>query len=262
MKNMEHIKKLLQKLAKDIEVLESPNSSQIDIDVCLNSIRLLYEEVKAFSNNSIPIITKTENKTEPESKNTSLNNENNKEKLKEIDLSNEKIDTEIENNSVDTHEKSEEIETPIAKTEPLDKQISEQDKNQERIKTSDAQVDLFANVTNSINTTSDKQVTIGEHLGANKKSLNETFAGKPDIVSKLSQKPITDIKAAIGIGDRFMFIRELFDGDNEKFNQTIEILNGLNNFDKAIEYIQSNFNWNIEDSTTKQFLNIVSRKYI
>lgn len=260
---MEHIKNLLQKLSKDLELLEDPKSSQIDIDVCLNSIRQLYDQVRNIGEKTIQTSSHLEKDSNLEVENNTSTIENSEIDLDEIDFSDEKPVIEAEENIKNNNEISKEINDTVSeeKEEAVNQQEQETVQSQNTTKASNAQVDLFANITNSNNGSSEKQVTLGEHLGANKRSLNETFAGKQDMASRLNKKPVTDIKTAIGIGDRFLFIKELFGGDNEKFNQTIEVLNGLTDYDQALEHIKSNFSWNIDDSTAQQFLNIVSRKY-
>ncbi len=107
--------------------------------------------------------------------------------------------------------------------------------------------------------------TVGESLGQNKTSLNERLAEQSktnDIASQIRQKPVSDIKAAIGIGDRFLYIRELFNGNNDIFESTITYLNSLNSFDAASSYLADNFNWDSSEETVTNFVNVVRRKYL
>jgi hypothetical protein len=104
--------------------------------------------------------------------------------------------------------------------------------------------------------------TIGEQLGTNKTSLNEMLASKNttgDFSSRL--KPVTDIKSAIGVGDRFLFIRELFGGNNETFEETIAHLNSLTSYSEAHDFLISKFNWDESQNTVSAFVNIVKRRY-
>ena len=59
--------------------------------------------------------------------------------------------------------------------------------------------------------------------------------------SKLQNKPITDLAKAIGINDKFLFIKELFGGDSDLYNQTIKHLNHFTDLNEAIIYLQENF---------------------
>lgn len=95
-------------------------------------------------------------------------------------------------------------------------------------------------------------------------SRNDTLAGKAfsSIGARIEQSPITDIKKAINLNDRFRFQRELFNGDNLLFDETLKTLNELNSIEEAQELIASTFNWNYEDSITQEFILIVQRRFI
>jgi hypothetical protein len=100
--------------------------------------------------------------------------------------------------------------------------------------------------------------TLGEQLGQNKTSLNEALAQKAapqDITSRL--KPVTDIKAAIGVGDRFLYIRELFGGSTDTFDETINHLNSLHSYTDAQTYLSANIGWDVTSGTVASFLNVV-----
>lgn len=59
-------------------------------------------------------------------------------------------------------------------------------------------------------------------------SLNEKIStGKSDttLADKFNLTPINDIRAAIGINEKFQFINELFDGSAELYNEAIALLN-------------------------------------
>ncbi|MEO1627262.1 MAG: hypothetical protein AAFV25_19070, partial [Bacteroidota bacterium] len=58
-----------------------------------------------------------------------------------------------------------------------------------------------------------------------------------ELSEKLAQKPIKDLNKAFGINDRILTIKELFSGDNGAFNETINVLNELDNFDQARAYL-------------------------
>jgi len=71
------------------------------------------------------------------------------------------------------------------------------------------------------------------------KTLADVYQNDEDnsLAAKIKQNKIADIKAAIGINDKFLFINEIFKGEMSTYNQTIEALNGTNDFHEAIHYI-------------------------
>ncbi len=72
---------------------------------------------------------------------------------------------------------------------------------------------------------------------------------------------IDDIRRAMSLGDRFLFQRELFSGDGEKMNKTIDKLNSLTSMEEALEYIAKKFQWDKESQAYELFTNILKRRY-
>ena len=77
----------------------------------------------------------------------------------------------------------------------------------------------------------------------------------------VNMPPIDDIRKAVSIGDRFLFQRELFGGDGEKMNKTIDALNALGSLDEAMEYIDKRFAWDKDSQAYELFTNILRRRY-
>ncbi|MDR3184545.1 MAG: hypothetical protein LBT49_03970 [Prevotellaceae bacterium] len=92
-------------------------------------------------------------------------------------------------------------------------------------------------------------------------SINDSVA-KPKSSISVNQ-PVSDIAKAIGINDRFLFIRELFDGDKARYTQTMNKLNTMNNLEEAKKYIQSVVqHWDETTETAQLFLSILQRRYL
>ena len=95
------------------------------------------------------------------------------------------------------------------------------------------------------------------------KFINESLAGKKqDISSKIQSTPISNIGSALGVNDRFKLINDLFNGDKDSFQKTIDILNGAANFNEAFNYITSSFDWDMEEDSVQLLLELVRRKFI
>ena len=88
-----------------------------------------------------------------------------------------------------------------------------------------------------------------------------------DLSEKLSASPIKDIKKAIGINDRIFTINELFGGDKEVFNDSIDKLNTFETFEQAKDFLLSEiaekYNWSKADNVkkAKRFVKLLSRRY-
>jgi AraC-like DNA-binding protein len=93
-------------------------------------------------------------------------------------------------------------------------------------------------------------------------SINDTIT-KPKSSIAMKQQPINDIAKAIGFNDRFLFIREFFDGDTVLFSQTVKKLDTMGSLNEAKKYIQTVVkNWDETTEPAQLFLSIVQRRYL
>ena len=72
--------------------------------------------------------------------------------------------------------------------------------------------------------------------------------------------PVTDIRQAVSIGDRFLFQRELFGGNAEKLQQTLAELNALNSLDEALAQVAT-YGWDRQSPTYELFINVLHRRF-
>ncbi len=106
--------------------------------------------------------------------------------------------------------------------------------------------------------------SISDRFKSESSSIHDSFSKlqNDDLSSQLQTKPISNIADAVGINDKFTFINELFDGDTEKYNNTIDILNKVINFNDAYNYLMSNFSWDMDSPLVQKILNLIRRKLI
>lgn len=71
---------------------------------------------------------------------------------------------------------------------------------------------------------------------------------------------IDDLRKAIGINDRFLMIRDLFNGDAQMFEDTITTLNEFDDLDECMIYIVENFAWNPDSDGAKLLMSLIERK--
>jgi hypothetical protein len=120
--------------------------------------------------------------------------------------------------------------------------------------------------------------TLAHHIpaAAQKKEINETIAGgaslndklkqsKIDLGDSLTEAPIRDLKKAIGINDRFLYINELFRGDENMYERSIKTINSFSILPEAEYWIQRELKikigWNDNNETVKQFDQLVKRRF-
>lgn len=77
---------------------------------------------------------------------------------------------------------------------------------------------------------------------------------------KLSNRPVSSIQSAIGINDRFQYVRELFEGSTENFVKAVTHLDSMKDMKEAVDYLQANFKWKKNESSLK-FVNLIKRRF-
>ena len=76
-----------------------------------------------------------------------------------------------------------------------------------------------------------------------------------------SNVELRNLMSVIGLNDRFRFRHDLFSNSDEIFRETIDILNKIEDFDKAVDYLVQKFEWDEEDATVVYFYDIIKPKF-
>lgn len=97
-------------------------------------------------------------------------------------------------------------------------------------------------------------------------TIGDILEKQPDnsIASQLQRKTINDLRTAIGINERFLFLNDLFKGSMEKYNKSLSVLNEINNLDGAIIYmheLQVELQWDENSLAYKKLMNLVERRF-
>ena len=86
------------------------------------------------------------------------------------------------------------------------------------------------------------------------------------LAQKLRKTPIDDLRKAIGLNQKFLLINELFGGDADTYNASVDQLNGASNHIEATNWIDSElrgqFEWDNESTTVQEFLDLVERRFL
>ncbi len=101
-----------------------------------------------------------------------------------------------------------------------------------------------------------KPSSITEILGKGPKSTT---------VNLHTKNKILDIRAAMNINQRFMFIKELFKGNEPVFQQAMDFANNAENYEKAVNTLIDNYaqkyNWQIDSDQVSELFDLVGRKF-
>lgn len=73
--------------------------------------------------------------------------------------------------------------------------------------------------------------------------------------------PVRDIRSAISLNDRVLFINRLFGEDPVNFQETLNILNQMGSLDEAVAYlVETHPSWNLESELVYRFMMALRRK--
>ncbi len=105
-------------------------------------------------------------------------------------------------------------------------------------------------------------VTVAEKAEiAAKPSVNDMLAADCAWRKDMPGAPVKDIRSAISLNDRVIFINLLFDEDAQTFVDTLSQINTMTALDQAVEYITSKFPaWDMNSDLVYRFMMAVRRK--
>lgn len=94
------------------------------------------------------------------------------------------------------------------------------------------------------------------------------FKKAEDLSEKLDSTHIENIQRAMGLNERILTQNELFKGDKNSFETTVQKLNSMHQFDEARSYLCEEiiplYDWTNEDRIKKaqEFIKLVKRKFV
>jgi hypothetical protein len=107
-----------------------------------------------------------------------------------------------------------------------------------------------------------EQASVEESSFAEADSVEVPVAAEPEV--KLSQPPISDLRTAMSINDKFLLSNKLFKGNGTDFNLSLNVLNGFENLTEAKNYLQTigiQNNWDQESFEFQLLSELVERRY-
>jgi hypothetical protein len=243
--NIKKIEKKLDKFSKLLRVSEGDNLSSLEKDLLLSYLREIYEDIV----DEAPIDKKPEAKkgTQPKSNDNiedtaeqaaSMNRKNvHKEEVEIIEEIPERQFVSADNFRVSA---SKESIVTLTHEESGDQMVMTESKTQ----------DEQGRITMSKNM---------ELIFSDDKAL--------DLSDKLSRSHVDDILKTMGINDRILAIKELFGNSADIFNQTVQKLNQLPDFESAKSYLMENvagkYEWDKDEKwpDAQKFIKNVKRRY-
>ncbi len=216
----------IQRIIERME--ESDTIHAIDLDLMLEKLRAMYDVVNDL---------RSEVSQVPEPVESSVSHDAHHEEDKgAIDLT-----PEVEDSS-----EKKLLEREVEKVQPVRKEIKSETKLRDE-------------------ENSEKDGFLSDKFKSEKPTLNEEIgsqAKQEDLSSQLNTNPITSLTGAIGLNEKFELINELFDGNKNTFDHTMQVLNASASFVEAYSYLEENFEWDMENQYVQRILELIRRKLI
>ena len=99
---------------------------------------------------------------------------------------------------------------------------------------------------------------LADVLGGGVKTLGDAMASSDEPTTPLNR--VTELRKAIGLNDKFLLIRDLFGGDVERYEATIDTLDEFEDLDECMIYIVENFRWNPDSEAARLIVSLLERK--
>ena len=111
-----------------------------------------------------------------------------------------------------------------------------------------------------------REKEIHEVIAHQKESLNDKLKQeKTELGHVLKDSPVKDLRKAIGINDRFVFVQELFRGDEVMYERSIKTINNFQILQEAEYWINRELKvklgWNDSKEIVQHFYQLVRRRF-
>jgi len=129
------------------------------------------------------------------------------------------------------------------------------------------QLDIHFDPMNEIPTFSQYKIgkEVNETVGQQESFNDRLKENRTELMHSLKDAPIRDLRKGIGINDRFVFISELFRGDEPMYERSIKTINSFNIYPEA-EYwmnreLKIKLGWDDTRETVNHFYQLVKRRF-
>jgi len=101
-------------------------------------------------------------------------------------------------------------------------------------------------------------LTINERISAQ-------MVAKSGVAEQLHTQSINDLKQAINLNDKLLFVKDLFNGYSLAYSEAIDILNRFTSFAEAEQFLKNNYivknHWDTKPETSEKFYILLKRRY-
>jgi hypothetical protein len=111
--------------------------------------------------------------------------------------------------------------------------------------------------------TPESRTTLADAMAAGHRTLGETLRGgapSGNVASHIAAAERSNLRRSIGLNDRFLMIRDMFNGDATAFDSAIARLDTFTDLDEAVIWMRDNYDWNAESKGVTLLIGLLERK--
>lgn len=113
----------------------------------------------------------------------------------------------------------------------------------------------------TVNDLSANKTTLADTIAPAATTLADTIVAPAPLAEEITMARTTSLRKAIGLNDKFLMTRDLFDGDSEAFEEAISALDECETFDDCMIHIVENYEWNPDSEGAKFIMQLLERKH-
>jgi len=108
----------------------------------------------------------------------------------------------------------------------------------------------------------EKGAVLGDVVNSGVQTLGDTMAPAADTAADvISHAPVTDLRSALNLSDRFRIAAELFGGDDEACDRALAAIDGMESIEDAVIYIEENYSWHPTSEAALLVMELLERKF-
>lgn len=104
----------------------------------------------------------------------------------------------------------------------------------------------------------DAEAVLGEVLMPEVHTLGDSLGCATSVADTA---PVATLRSSIAVADKFMIMRELFNGDEQAFNRAVDALDAYDNFDDCMIHIVENYAWRTTSEGARLVIDLLQRKF-
>lgn len=275
------IKQRLQRVLQILEDVECVDKlSELERDIVLGELREAYAELKFFAPSATLVPLKQEDKSRetidereaelattpiiPTASIVPAEEKTVEEKSEAEESVEEEPEVEVEllfdEETEDVENDEQEVEAPIAPATPITPTEIEDTKTESSEEELSSLVSHLSPKKGSalLSLYEDEPTPVLGEQFREQLSVADTIACPKGVAENT---PVTSLRNAIGVADRFMLISELFGGDSDAYEVAIDALDKQQSFDDCIIFIAEHYAWSPNSQAVKLVMDLLQRKY-